>query len=58
LGPRTPLAKTQPQRYGVCGDTHYAFARMVVAAGVKLTYRQQVAQQDHSPIWVQRTGGQ
>ena len=41
----------------MCGDTHYEFARLVVAAGVKLVYRQQVAQQDHSPIWVQRTRG-
>ena len=58
LGSKTPLAKTQPQRYGVCGATHYAFALLVVAKGVKLTYRQQVAQQDHSPIWIQKPGGQ
>ena len=29
-----------------------------MAKGVKLTYRQQVAQQDHSPVWVERSGGQ
>ena len=58
LGSKTPLARTQPQRYGVCGATHYAFALLVVAKGVKLTYRQQVAQQDHSPIWIQKQGGQ
>ena len=58
LGAKTPLAKTQPQRYGVCASTHYAFALLVVAKGVKLSYRQQVAQQDHSPIWVQRPGAQ
>jgi ABC-type nitrate/sulfonate/bicarbonate transport system substrate-binding protein len=52
LAPNTRLSKTQPQRYGVCGATHYVFALLVVAKGVKLTYRQQVAQQDHSPIWV------
>jgi hypothetical protein len=27
-------------------------------ASRKLTYRQQVAQQDHSPIWVQKRGGE
>jgi hypothetical protein len=58
LATSTRLAKTQPQRYGVCGSTHYAFALLVVAKGVKLNYRQQVAQQDHSPIWVQKSGGQ
>jgi hypothetical protein len=54
----TRLSKTQPVRYGVCGRTHYAFALLIVAAGVKLTYRQQVAQQDHSPIWVSKHGGE
>jgi hypothetical protein len=54
----TRLSKTQPLRYGVCGRTHYAFALLIVAAGVKLTYRQQVAQQDHSPIWVSKHGGE
>ena len=53
----TRLSKTQPQRYGECGRTHYAFALLVVPTGVKLTYRQQVAQQDHSPVWVQKPGG-
>jgi ABC-type nitrate/sulfonate/bicarbonate transport system substrate-binding protein len=57
LAPNTRLAKTQPQRYGICGTTRYAFALLVVAQGVKLTYRQQVAQQDHSPIWVQNAKG-
>jgi hypothetical protein len=52
----TKLSRTQPQRYGACGSTHYAFALLIVAAGVKLTYGQQVAQQDHSPIWVQKRG--
>jgi hypothetical protein len=54
----TRLSKTKPVRYGVCGRTHYAFALLIVAAGVKLTYRQQVAQQDHSPIWVSKHGGE
>jgi len=58
LPANTRLSKTQPQRYGECGGTHYAFALLVVATGVKLTYRQQVAQQDHSPVWVQKPGGQ
>lgn len=57
LAPNTRLAKTQPQRYGICGTTRYAFALLVVAKGDKLTYRQQVAQQDHSPIWVQNAKG-
>jgi hypothetical protein len=43
--------------YGICGTTRYAFALLVVAKGDKLTYRQQVAQQDHSPIWVQNAKG-
>jgi hypothetical protein len=54
----TKLSKTQPQRYGVCGSNHYAFALLLVAQGAKLTYRQQVAQQDHSPIWVRKRGGE
>ncbi|MGD1051439.1 MAG: hypothetical protein ABR947_10240 [Solirubrobacteraceae bacterium] len=58
LPPATKLSRTQPQRYGVCGTTHYAFALLIVAQGVKLSYREQVAQQDHSPIWVQRPGGE
>jgi hypothetical protein len=58
LQANTRLAKTQPQRYGICGDTHYAFALLVVPGGVPLTYRQQVAQQDHSPIWVENSKGQ
>jgi len=51
-----PLSRTEPRHYGVCGATHYAFALLVVATGVKLTYRQQVAQQDHSPIWIEKPG--
>ncbi|MGA2007417.1 MAG: hypothetical protein ABSH27_07650 [Solirubrobacteraceae bacterium] len=58
LQPHTRLSKTQPQRYGICGGTHYAFALLVVPSGVTLTYRQQVAQQDHSPIWVENSKGQ
>jgi hypothetical protein len=57
LQPHTRLSKTQPQRYGICGGTHYAFALLVVPSGVTLTYRQQVAQQDHSPIWKQKPNG-
>jgi hypothetical protein len=58
LGPRTPLAGSEPRRFGVCGSTHYAFELFTVAMGVKLTYRQQVAQQDHSPVWRQKRDGQ
>jgi hypothetical protein len=58
LADGTALTKTQPQRYGVCSGTRYAFVLLVVAKGVKLSYRQQVAQQDHSPIWVQHANGQ
>jgi hypothetical protein len=58
LQANTRLSKTQPQHYGICGSTHYAFALLVVPSGVKLTYRQQVAQQDHSPIWVENSKGQ
>ncbi len=57
LPANTRLSKTQPQRYGECGATHYAFALLVVPTGAKLTYRQQVAQQDHSPVWVRKPGG-
>ena len=58
LPANTRLSKAQPQHYGECGGTHYAFALLVVPTGVKLTYRQLVAQQDHSPVWVQKRGGQ
>jgi hypothetical protein len=58
LGPGTPLAGSEPRRFGVCGSTHYAFELFTVAKGVKLTYRQQVAQQDHSPVWRQKPDGQ
>jgi hypothetical protein len=56
LPANTRLSKTEPQHYGECGGTHYAFALLVVPTGVKLTYRQQVAQQDHSPVWVRKPG--
>jgi hypothetical protein len=53
----TPLTAFTPHRYGVCDTTHYAFQPMSVATGVHLSYREQVAQQDHSPIWRQSAGG-
>ena len=53
----TPLAPSGPRRYGVCGTTHYAFETLSIARGVHLTYRQQVAAQDHSPVWIERAGG-
>jgi len=52
----TPLAPSGPRRYGVCGTTHYAFETLSAARGVRLTYRQQVAAQDHSPVWIQHAG--
>jgi hypothetical protein len=58
LKPNTPLAGSEPRRFGVCGSTHYAFELFTVAPGVRLTYRQQVAQQDHSPVWRQKPNGQ
>jgi hypothetical protein len=57
LGARTKLVSSEPRRYGVCGTTHYVFDLLTVARGVKLTYRQQVAQQDHSAIWIKRSHG-
>ena len=53
----TPLRASGPRRYGVCGTTHYAFETLFAAPGVHLNYRQQVAAQDHSPVWIRRTGG-
>ena len=53
----TPLAPSGPRRYGVCGTTHYAFEPLSAARGVHLTYREQVAEQDHSPVWIERAGG-
>jgi hypothetical protein len=58
LAANTRLAGTLPRRFGVCGSTHYVFELFVVAKGVKLDYRQQVAQQDHSAIWKQKPNGQ
>lgn len=58
LKPGTPLAGSEPRRFGVCGSTHYAFELFTVAKGVKLTYPQEVAQQDHSPVWRQKPDGQ
>ena len=52
----TPLTPSGPRRYGVCGSTHYAFETLSIARSVHLTYRQQVAAQDHSPVWIDRTG--
>lgn len=57
LGAKTKLVSSGLRRYGVCGTTHYVFDLLSVARGVKLSYRQQVAQQDHSPIWIQRRNG-
>ncbi len=53
----TPLATSGPRRYGVCSTTHYAFETLAAARGVHLDYRQQVAGQDHSPVWIERAGG-
>lgn len=58
LAPGTPLAGSEPRRFGVCGSTQYAFELFTVAKGVRLTYHQQVAQQDHSPVWRQKPDGQ
>ena len=52
-----PLNGSQPRRYGVCGSTHYVFELFTVRTTKGLSYRQQVAQQDHSPIWKQQPGG-
>ena len=59
LGPKVPLAGSTPRRFGVCGSTHYAFELFTVTpkAAKSLTYRQQVAQQDHSPVWRESPNG-
>lgn len=57
LPANTPLTPTGPRRYGACGGTHYAFELLTPARGVHLTYREQVAQQDHSPVWKQPASG-
>jgi len=53
----TPLSASGPRRYGICGTTHYAFESLTVARGVHLSYQEQVAQQDHSPVWREPAGG-
>jgi len=53
-----PLAGSEPRRFGVCGATHYVFELFTVKNTKGLSYRQLVAQQDHSPIWKQKSNGQ
>jgi len=53
----TPLTASGPRRYGACGTTHYAFETLFAARSVHLDYRQQVAAQDHSPVWIEHAGG-
>ena len=53
-----PLRGSRPQRFGACGSTHYAFELFTVKTTKGLTERQLVAQQDHSPIWKQKSNGQ
>ena len=48
------LQGSEPRRFGVCGATHYVFELFTVKNTKGLTYRQLVAQQDHSPIWKQK----
>jgi hypothetical protein len=52
-----PLNGSQPRRFGVCGATHYAFELFTVKSAKGLSYRQQVAQQDHSAVWRQKPNG-
>jgi hypothetical protein len=52
-----PLRGSQPRRFGVCGATHYAFELFTVKSTKGLSYRQLIAQQDHSPIWKQKRNG-
>jgi hypothetical protein len=52
-----PLNGSQPQRFGVCAGTHYAFELFTVRSIKGLSYRQQVAQQDHSAVWRQKRNG-
>jgi hypothetical protein len=53
-----PLSGSQPRHFGVCGATHYAFELFTVKSPKGLSYRQQVAQQDHSAVWKQKADGQ
>ena len=53
-----PLQGSQPRRFGVCASTRYVFELFTVKSSKGLTYRQLVAQQDHSPIWKQKPDGQ
>ena len=53
-----PLQGSEPRRYGVCGATHYVFELFTVKNTKGLSYRQLVAQQDHSAIWKQKPDGQ
>src|ERR1700689_1613389 len=53
-----PLNGSQPRRFGVCAGTHYAFELFTVKSAKGLSYRQQVAQQDHSAVWRQKRSGQ
>ena len=52
------LSGSEPRHFGVCGGTHYAFELFTVKSTKGLSYRQQVAQQDHSAVWKQKPGGQ
>ena len=52
-----PLRGSEPRRFGVCGSTHYVFELFTVRSAKGLTYHQLVAQQDHSPIWKQKSNG-
>ena len=52
------LDGSQPRHFGVCGGTHYAFELFTVKDTKGLSYRQQVAQQDHSAVWKQEPSGQ
>jgi hypothetical protein len=58
LPAKRPLSGSQPRHFGVCGATHYAFELFTVKSPKGLSYRQQVAQQDHSAVWKQKPNGQ
>jgi hypothetical protein len=51
------LNGSEPRHFGVCAGTHYAFELFTVKNTNGLSYRQQVAQQDHSPVWKQKPDG-
>jgi hypothetical protein len=57
LPPKRRLNGSRPRHFGVCGRTHYAFELFTVKNSKGLSYRQQVAQQDHSPVWRQKPNG-